>query len=104
MADRLAIYRQIDRFDPFASFERDVKQTTPQMVPRIDMSIGRPRLVLVDEDGKQLCFTMRPLDLHRIAQSAYAALDALVDQRLTDVESLEDRIDTLEGRPEIAVP
>jgi hypothetical protein len=72
MADRLAIYRQIDRFDPFASFER-----RPAMIPRIDLSAGRPRLTLVDECGTQRVFTLEEEDLCQLQRSIILAQKTL---------------------------
>jgi hypothetical protein len=72
MADRLAIYRQIDRFDPFASFERK-----PAMIPRIDLSTGRPRLTLVDECGTQRVYTMEEEDLCQLQRSIILAQKTL---------------------------
>jgi hypothetical protein len=68
MVDRLTIYREIDRFDPFASFER-----RPAMIPRIDLSIGRPRLTLVDECGVQRVYTMEEEDLCQLQRSIILA-------------------------------
>jgi hypothetical protein len=92
MADRLAIYRQIDRFDPFASFERK-----PAMIPRIDLSTGRPRLTLVDECGAQRVYTMEEEDLCQLQRSIILAQKQLN-------AAWQDRIASLEERPEIQVP
>jgi hypothetical protein len=92
MADRLAIYRQIDRFDPFASFERK-----PAMIPRIDLSAGRPRLTLVDECGTQRVYTMEEEDLCQLERSIILAKKQLN-------AAWQDRIAAEEGRPEISAP
>jgi hypothetical protein len=92
MADRLGLYRAIDRFDPFASFERK-----PAMIPRIDLSTGRPRLTLVDECGAQRVYTMEEEDLCSLERSIILAKKMLN-------ATWEDRIAALEERPEIAVP
>jgi hypothetical protein len=68
MVDRLTIYREIDRFDPFATFER-----RPAMIPRIDFSTGRPRLTLVDECGTQRVYTMEEEDLCQLQRSIILA-------------------------------
>jgi hypothetical protein len=72
MADRLSLYREIDRFDPFASFER-----RPAMIPRIDLSTGRPRLTLVDECGTQRVYTMEEEDLCQLQRSIILAQKTL---------------------------
>jgi hypothetical protein len=72
MADLLSLYRQIDRFDPFASFERK-----PAMIPRIDLSTGRPRLTLVDECGTQRVYTMEEEDLCQLQRSIILAQKTL---------------------------
>jgi hypothetical protein len=88
MADRLAIYRQIDRFDPFASFERK-----PAMIPRIDLSTGRPRLTLVDECGTQRVYTMEEEDLCQLQRSIILAqkqLNAAWEDRIAALEQLDE--------------
>jgi hypothetical protein len=92
MADRLAIYRAIDRFDPFASFERK-----PAMIPRIDLSTGRPRLTLVDECGTQRVYTLEEEDLCQLERSIILA-------KRTLNAAWQDRIAALEERVEISVP
>jgi hypothetical protein len=92
MVDRLTIYREIDHFDPFASFERK-----PAMIPRIDLSAGRPRLTLVDECGTQRVFTLEEEDLCQLERSIILAKKMLN-------AAWEDRIAALEERPEISVP
>jgi hypothetical protein len=92
MADRLAIYRAIDRFDPFASFERK-----PAMIPRIDLSTGRPRLTLVDECGTQRVYTMEEEDLCQLERSIILA-------KRTLNSAWQDRIAALEEERVIQVP
>jgi hypothetical protein len=92
MADRLSLYREIDRFDPFATFERK-----PAMVPRIDLSTGRPRLTLVDECGAQRVYTMEEEDLCQLERSIILAKKMLN-------AAWQDRIAALEEHPEISVP
>jgi hypothetical protein len=88
MADLLSLYRQIDRFDPFASFERK-----PAMIPRIDLSTGRPRLTLVDECGTQRVYTMEEEDLCQLERSIILAkrqLNAEWEDRIAALEQLDE--------------
>jgi hypothetical protein len=87
MADRGALYRAIDRFDQFAEFE-----TRPQMIPRIDISMGRPRLKVVDGDGRQRVFTLEEEDLCQLERSIILAKKMLNAAWEDRIAALEERV------------